>query len=68
MRRTDPFSETHEERVFLRLGKKRSRVKFLIRQNNYSFNDILVFKTIVLLRPKHIEVFHTSLFLETEVL
>jgi hypothetical protein len=52
---------------FLRLGKNRSRVKFSIRQKNFNIGDTLVFRTTVLLGTKRLEVFNTSLFLETKV-
>jgi hypothetical protein len=61
MRQAGPFSEMHKESVFLCLGKK-SRDEVSNRAKNCSFSDDSVSKTAVFLRPKHVEVFHTSLF------
>jgi hypothetical protein len=61
------FASGHEASSFLRLGKKRSRLKFLIRQKNCSFGDTSVSETTLFDGPKRFEVFNTSQFLETEV-
>ena len=63
----DASSEEHEASAFLRIGKKRSGPKFLIRQKNCSFWDTSVSKISVFFGTKRSKVFNTSLFLETEV-
>jgi hypothetical protein len=52
---------------YFSLEKKRSRLKFSIRQKNEVLEDTSVSKTTIFTRSKHLEVFDTSVFLETKV-